>query len=133
MDVQKGLIIRQPWIDLILSGEKTWEMRSNRASHRGSFGLILRGSKTVIGVADLVKVHGPLTVEQLEQSFVRHRASLSVLNNAGGKPWSCAWELANVRRLPRPVPYAHKSEVRWVEFSAAVVEEIQTQLSTLYA
>ncbi len=28
----KGLIIRQPWIDLILSGKKTWEMRSKANS-----------------------------------------------------------------------------------------------------
>ena len=133
MSVQKGLIIGQPWIDLILSGEKTWEMRSNVVTHRGAFGLILKGSKTVVGIADLLEVHGPLTPEQLERSLDRHRVPSSVLDRAGARPWCYAWELANVRRLPSPVSYTHRSEVRWVLFPAEVIEQIQVQLSTLYA
>lgn len=130
MDVQKGLIVRQRWIELILSGEKTWgEMRSNCASHRGSFGLILKGSKTVVGVANLVKARGPLTDEQLDQAFDRHRVPSSVFKNAGARPWCYAWELADVRRLPHPVPYAHKSEVRWVLFTPEVIRQIQMQLA----
>lgn len=131
MTVKKGLIIRQPWIDLILSGEKTWEMRSSGIKHRGPFGLILQGSKTVIGVADLVSVHGPLSSKHIEQSFDRHRIPSSVFNGAEAKPWSYAWQLANVQRLPNPVSYKHGSEVRWVVFSAEVVEQIQAQLTAV--
>jgi ASCH domain len=44
----KGLIIDEPWISLIVSGEKTWEMRSRNTNVRGRIGLIRKGSKTVI-------------------------------------------------------------------------------------
>jgi hypothetical protein len=32
--VTRGLIIDEPWISLILSGKKTWEMRSTNATIR---------------------------------------------------------------------------------------------------
>ena len=36
----RGLLIKQPWIDLILDGAKTWELRGSRPSIRGPFALI---------------------------------------------------------------------------------------------
>ena len=32
MRISKGLIIADPWIDYILDGKKTWEMRSSETS-----------------------------------------------------------------------------------------------------
>jgi hypothetical protein len=52
----KALIISEPWIDYILEGTKTWEMRSSGVSHRGWFGLIKKGTGAVHGVARLVDV-----------------------------------------------------------------------------
>lgn len=126
--VPKGLIIKHPWIDLILAGNKVWEMRSNAARYRGLFGLILQGTKTVVGVAELVNVHGPLTRDQLTESFDRHSVPDSGLERPGHRPWRYAWELANARRLKQPVSYTHKSEVRWVVFSEEVVDQIQVQI-----
>ena len=64
----KGLIIDEPWISLIVSGEKSWEMRSRDTYVRGRIGLIRKGSKTVIGLADLVE-----TLPKLPQSEPRYR------------------------------------------------------------
>jgi len=55
----KGLIVDEPWISLIISGKKTWEMRSRNTLVRGSIALIRKGSKTVIGIADLVRTVRP--------------------------------------------------------------------------
>ena len=73
MRAEKGLIIREPWIDMILSGEKTWEMRSSNTTFRGWFGLIRQGTGTVAGVAELLSVSGPLTVSELRANIDRHR------------------------------------------------------------
>ena len=54
MRITKALIVAEPWIVHLLAGSKTWEMRSQGASHRGWFGLIQKGSGTVVGVARLV-------------------------------------------------------------------------------
>jgi hypothetical protein len=51
----RGLVIDEPWISLIISGEKTWEMRSRNTLVRGRIALIRKGSKTVIGTVDLVR------------------------------------------------------------------------------
>jgi hypothetical protein len=40
-----GLVIDKPWIDLILDGKKTWEMRSTLTKKRGKIALIRKGSK----------------------------------------------------------------------------------------
>ena len=36
----KALIVREPWIDLILDGHKTWELRTQPTSIRGRIALI---------------------------------------------------------------------------------------------
>ena len=46
-----GLIIREPWIGYILSGAKTWEMRTTPTLRRERIGLIRKGTGLVIGVA----------------------------------------------------------------------------------
>ena len=40
----KGLIIADPWIGYIISGTKTWEMRSRNTTIRGRIALIRKGS-----------------------------------------------------------------------------------------
>jgi ASCH domain len=50
----KGLVIAEPWISLILSGEKTWEMRPKVTSYRGPLAVIRKGSGMVIGIVNLV-------------------------------------------------------------------------------
>jgi hypothetical protein len=60
-----GLLIRSPYVDWILAGSKTWEIRGSFTAKRGRIALIQSGSGTVIGVADLVGVAGPLTLRDL--------------------------------------------------------------------
>src|ERR1035437_2732880 len=56
----RALLIRRPWIDMILDGQKTWEIRGSRTSVRGQIGLIasrtgiLGGAHSVVdGLANL--------------------------------------------------------------------------------
>lgn len=44
--MDRGLIIRKPWIDYILDGTKVWELRSTRTKIRGEIGLIEAGTQT---------------------------------------------------------------------------------------
>ncbi len=50
----KGLIIKEAWIDLILDGRKTWEIRGRQTNKREKIGIIQSGTGTVIGTVDLV-------------------------------------------------------------------------------
>jgi hypothetical protein len=48
--------IREPWIDIILIGVKTWEIRTKNSKKRCLIGLIRSGSKMVVATAILSEV-----------------------------------------------------------------------------
>lgn len=60
-EITSGLIIREEPLDRILSGQKTWEMRSDHTRKRGRIGLVRKGSKAIFGIAEIVDSKGPLT------------------------------------------------------------------------
>lgn len=110
----KGLIVRKPWIDLILSGEKTLEMRSSRTHFRGDFALIESGSGLIKGISTLVGC-----VDLKESDFLKTQKQhcvedLSLLNR-----WHYGWELLDSKPLPAPIHYNHpKGAVIWVDLSS---------------
>ena len=119
MEITKGLIVDHPWIDLILDGEKTWEMRSTGTSHRGWFGLIAKGSGAVQGIARLVDVGPPLSLEEMLRAERYHRIGSETLRGGMAGRWNVPWKLADARRLPEPVPYRHSpGAVVWVALDA---------------
>ena len=69
----KGLIIRQPWVGKILRGAKAWEIRGFQTKIRRPIALIQSGTGTVVGVCDVVDVHGPLSLEELRRTKVLGR------------------------------------------------------------
>jgi hypothetical protein len=69
----KDLVIDERWISLIISGEKTWEMRSRNPLVRGRIALIRKGSKTVIGTADPVLTLPKLSPSELIANVGNHR------------------------------------------------------------
>lgn len=117
--ITRGLIIRQPWIGYILAGEKDWEMRSSATKLRGPIALIEAGSGTIVGVADLVDVKGPLSQAQVAFNKARHRIPQDVIDSGAVAKWNTAWVLENVRKLDSPLPYRHPSgAVIWVGLDA---------------
>lgn len=116
----RGLIIREPWIDLILSGAKTWEMRSTSTLVRDQIGLIRKGSKTVVGVARLCDSLPPLsTFKQFANAVEQHRIPPEEQSDAFERGWTVPWVLGAIRSFPTPVPYVHRSgAVTWVKLGA---------------
>ena len=104
----KGLIIQKPWIDLILRGEKIWEMRPRSWSHRGPLALIEKGSGKVVGTAIVVDCLPPLTPAEMHQHFAKHRIPEGTYTRPDFK-WFTPLVLADVRRLNPPVSYKHKN------------------------
>lgn len=127
----RGLIIREPWIDLILQGEKTWEMRGPRTAVRGRVALIRKGAGAVCGVADLVGTEPALDAAGLAASRDRHRIPASMDAAVLEAGWLVPWVLANARPLARPVSYVHPSgAVVWVALTPEVEAGIWSQLTT---
>jgi hypothetical protein len=111
----RGLLVRDPWIGLLLSGEKTWELRSRRTTFRGRFALIRSGTGLVVGEARLVDVVGPYSGEELRSSDRKHRAAAYVEANSGRFPSLYGWVVEGAMAYDRPVPYEHpQGAVIWV-------------------
>lgn len=107
----KCLIVRKEWLDKILSGEKTWELRRSKVNIRGRIGLIEAGSGTVVGEATLVNSRGPFTVTHLLRKRELHR----VEDRGLLAKWNHAWILERAKRYDKPLPYNHpKGAVIWV-------------------
>lgn len=109
----KGLIVKSPWIDLILKGEKTWEIRGSHTKIRGKIALIKSGTGTILGTVDVVDSK-LLTLEEYQASEAYHRRNKEDTANAPYKKIH-AWLLKNPVLFDEPIPYEHpQGAVIWV-------------------
>ena len=109
----KGLIIKEPWINFILNGEKTWEIRGSNTKIRGKIYLIKSGTGMMFGECDLADSF-PVTFEIFIENKHKHR----IPNNSGvfiqyKNPH--VWVMQNPVRYPEPKPYEHKQgAIIWI-------------------
>lgn len=113
-NVERLLLVRDPWATLLLSGYKTWEIRGEKTSIRGTVAIGKSGENQslIYGVVDLVDCIGPLTLRNLQENFNKHCDP----DDTRKKPYKSvfAWVVENPRSLKRPIPFVHKSGwVKW--------------------
>ena len=94
-------MIRPYWIDLILKGKKTWEIRGSRTAARGIIGLIPSGSGTIVGVCDVIDCIGPLSASSFRTNAAKAGMRPSEAR-LGRYPMTYAWVLKSPRRLEKP-------------------------------
>lgn len=117
IDVESGLIIAEPWISMILSGQKVWEMRSQHTKKRERIALIKKGSGHIVGFAELYDSVGPLDQHEIKDSIRYHHVPDEMVMDTDYK-WVYAWKLRAVKVLQTPIAYRHKSgAVVWVALS----------------
>lgn len=119
--ITHGLQIRKEWLDQILAGTKTWEVRGSTTSRRGPIALIQSKSGLVVGTCDVVEAKGPLSLSELQES-----ASLT-----GFRPDELyyqntyAWVLRNARRLSNPISFRHpQGAVIWIKLEVPVIQAL---------
>lgn len=115
----KGLIVKSPWIDKILSRDKPWEIRGSNTKIRGTICLIESGTGLIKGIAKLATSFS-LSHETLFTNKYKHRIEdLSIIKYK--KPH--AWVMVNAERLPKPIPYKHpQGAVIWVNLPDDILE-----------
>jgi hypothetical protein len=109
-----ALLVKQPWVGLLASGAKTWELRGSRTHKRGRVALVASGTGGwVVGGATLVGCHGPLSAEQLAATQALHHVPPTA--TVGRYKETYAWEFADATQLEAPVRYNHPAgAVIWV-------------------
>ncbi|MCQ0987159.1 ASCH domain-containing protein [Jiella marina] len=128
--IERALVIREPWIGRILSGKKTWEMRSKPTGIRGPIGLIRQGSGIVVGIARLAESLRPLDEAGYAASFDKHQIPSEMQAEVIRNWWVYPWVLEDIRPLSVPVPYDHPSgAVTFVKLQESVQRAIAEQLS----
>lgn len=92
-----------------------------RTHIRGTVGLIEKGTRTVVGLCELVDCKGPLSLTEMRRNVDKHRIEMKYLNSKGNRYY--AWIVANVRQLKQPLKYNHKSgKVMWHSLPDAVAK-----------
>ena len=114
-----GLIIRSPYIELILNGKKTWEIRGHSTKIRGKIALIRGGSGLVVGTCEMTGAIGPLTLGELRKNAAKAGFKKNEIKELPYQN-TYAWVVRRVRKLNRPRRYKHPSgAVIWVRLTSA--------------
>lgn len=107
-----ALIIKKPWIDYILSGQKIWEIRGTSTKKRGKIELIQSKSGSVVGCCDLVdciKLDLEMYINSIDKHCIGHAKVLPYKS-------TFAWVIANPIRYEKPKSYKHPNgAVIWVK------------------
>ena len=110
---KSALVVKKRWLEKILAGRKTWEIRGGPTKKRGWIHLAQSGSTgKLMGRGKLVDVRR-LSRRSFEQN-VSHHCVDSWDDVKYKKPY--AWVLEDAERFERPFPYEHKKgAVIWVD------------------
>ena len=109
----KGLIIKSPYIDDILDGNKKWELRGQNTKIRGTIVLLKSGTKTALGTVDIVDVK-ELTLEEYNNWNYRKDYGKLPVNRLPYKK-TYAYVLENPIWFKNPKEYSHpKGCIIWV-------------------
>lgn len=124
----KCLIIKKKWLDLILSGDKVWEVRGRNTKIRGKIGLIESGSGKVVGICNLSS-SGSLTHDEYCDTRCYHRVPTSSDNLIAKYKSIYFWKLEDVKKLSKPISYKHpQGAVIWVNVNNKELEELTSGL-----
>lgn len=116
--------IKAPYIDQILNGEKTWEIRSKNTKKIGPVALIRSGSGTVVGTATLSEVI------LITREIGRKNADKMGMDVYDAEACSgyYAWVLKDVIKFKNPVPYKHPSgAITWVTLDEVTTQKVRVE------
>lgn len=113
--------IKYPWIDMILMGVKTWEIRSKSTRKFGPVALIRSGSKTVVGVATLsqkILLTKKLCLENFKKMGMTKFDALTCIGEH-------AWVLKDVIEFKKPISYKHPAgAITWVTLDELTTKKV---------
>ena len=116
----KGLIIKEHWVDLILEGKKTWEIRGSNTKIRGKISLIKSGTGQIFGECELVD---SFECDILDMYVGNHEEKHCIPFGQGIKisyKKTYAWVMKNPVRYDKPIHYKHpQGAVIWVNVEVA--------------
>lgn len=113
MALKDGLIIKQPFADMVASGDKTWEIRSKTAPQtKINKELFLLSSGKALGIITIKKCFKS-NKSQLKKNEDKH---LTNIDDQYDLKYSYVWELVVEEKYMIPKKYIHPMGARiWVK------------------
>jgi len=102
------LKIDEKWVNLILNGSKTWEIRRGNTTIREKIALGNKEIKRVVGYAKIVNSI-ERTVEDLKKHNDKHQANDFLDKYAKGRKTLFAWVLEDIEIELNPKPYSYST------------------------
>lgn len=102
------LKINEMWVNFILSGNKTWEIRHRNTKIRERIALGNTKSKRVVGYATIVD-SVEMTIEELKKHNDKHQANDFLDNYAKKRKTLFAWFLKDVEVEAVPKRYSRST------------------------
>lgn len=109
----EGLIVKQPFADLIINGDKTWELRSRSApKQKINKEILLLSSGFALGKVKITKCFEASKTELIANSE-KHQCALDAsIENY----YSHVWEMNVIKKFQTPKKYHHLMGARvWIK------------------
>ena len=112
-----ALVIKKKWLDLILSGEKTLEIRGCDCKKRGMILLAESGRNSIVGcctLSDSTKLN-----EYTFGASKDHHKVCDIPYTSLPYQSVYAWHLKNAKRFSEPIPFKYpKGAIRWIRIAS---------------
>jgi predicted transcriptional regulator len=102
------LKIDEKWVNLILTGRKSWELRRRNTKIREQIALGNKEIKRVVGYAKIVD-SVEKTLEDLKKHNDKHQANDFIDTYANGRETLFAWVLEDIKVESNPTPYSYSA------------------------
>ena len=112
----RGLIVRDPYASQLLNGHKIWEIRGRPTQIRGPVVIVKQGTGKAYGIANLVRVLGPLDLDDLVSSPELPSEERDEMRR-DGLPYrkTYAYVFTSPQWFEHPMSYGHPNgAVTWV-------------------
>lgn len=94
-------------IDVILSGTRTWQIRTDKVSFKGELEIVQGCSDLIMGQVEVIGCVGPLTPKLIEENFEKFNftsTEASYLSKKAEKENLFAMILQSPKRYLSPIP-----------------------------
>jgi len=113
MEIMEGLIVKQPFAELIIDGKKTWELRSKSAPKKKiNKEILLLSSGFALGKIKIKKCF-EATKKEIIKNPKKHQSNINGLTNEN---YFHVWEVNVTKKFSNPKKYSHPLGARiWVK------------------
>ena len=125
-----GLIVNQPYANLIIDGKKKWELRTRKPpTDKINSEVYLLSAGKMLGTIKITNTEGPLGIDELKNNYSLHRSYIEDLNDDFV---SYAWNIDICNVFDEPKKYFHPNGARvWVK-NVSLMENYMKNKITSY-